>query len=235
MPPRSIYAELEQTQCPDRNYLDTSTQLLSSVDLQDDQEATGCFVPRSGALTSQHLPLPASTTTNITTTTTTGTVNHQTPPKRSVAFYEMVEVVEICHVNEFLDDEINTIWYSADELNELKIQCLAIIERCNDNSSQQQQQDLEQQDDMDCLRGLERHTNSGLEWVQTLRRSAKESVFGMQQFGNFAGFPLPNLLAELYSTSCAPSQQAAYERGWKDAQEAAKVYEEDRHADDCIV
>lgn len=130
--------------------------------------------------------------------------------QRSVMFSEFVKVVDIPHINDLSNDEIGNIWMSREEMNFVKMECLDTVALMNAGATLLENNGL-------CERGLEKHTHGGLERSKLVRYCAYEAVFGMQKFHRLKGFSLPNLMAELYNSSSAPSQSEAHKRGFQDA------------------
>jgi hypothetical protein len=128
----------------------------------------------------------------------------------SVVFAQFIEVVDIPHINDLSNEEIENTWMSREELHFFKMECLDTVVLMNAGET------LNENDGL-CERGLEKHTAGSLERIARVRCCAFEAVFGMQKFHRLKGFSLPNLMAELYSSSSAPSQSEAHQMGFQDA------------------
>jgi hypothetical protein len=130
--------------------------------------------------------------------------------QRSVMFAEFIEVVDIPHISDLSNEEIANTWMSRKEMEFVKMECCDTVALMNAGETLNENNGL-------CERGLEKHTAGGLERSIRVRCCAYEAVFGMQKFHRLAGFSPPNLMAELYNSSSAPSQSEALERGFQDA------------------
>ena len=148
------------------------------------------------------------------TTTLSLTEKNFRQQQRSVMFSELVQVVDIPHINDLSTDEIENTWMSREEMRLVQMECLDTVALMNAGATT-----LIEHNGL-CERGLEKHTNAGLDKSQRVRCCAYEAVFGMQKFHGLKGFPLPNLMAELYNSSSAPSQTEAHKRGFQYASSA---------------
>jgi hypothetical protein len=130
--------------------------------------------------------------------------------QRSVMFSEFIKIVDIPHISDLSNDEIENTWMSREEMQFVKMECVDTVALMNAGATLNENYGI-------CERGLEKHTDRGLEQSKRVRCCAYEAVFGMQKFHRLKGFSLPNLMAELYSSSSAPSQSEAHKRGCLDA------------------
>jgi hypothetical protein len=130
--------------------------------------------------------------------------------QRSVMFAEFIKVVDIPHIKNLSNEEIENTWMSREEMRFVKMECLDTLALMNAGETLNENIGL-------CERGLEKHTVISLERSGRIKCCAYEAVFGMQKFHRLRGFSLPNLMAELYNSSSAPSQSEARKRGFRDA------------------
>jgi hypothetical protein len=117
---------------------------------------------------------------------------------KSVCFDEYDEVAEISHVNSFSQKRIDRLWFSHEEQEETREECLELVGRFNAGKVT----------DKEVMLGLEKHTKAALEPLEKLRQVLYETVFSLQKVQKAQqriSVTKPNLIAEFYGRSCAIS------------------------------
>jgi hypothetical protein len=133
--------------------------------------------------------------------------------RRSVKFLPDPEVFEIPHVNDFTDEEIDQMYYSRDELDEIQDDVWELVDMLN----------LGMKHDTDknnfTKRGLVDLKDKHVRRRRRMRRKAYNIVFRFQEyktFGYLQCVQASEVMAELCQECTAKSLREARTLGWKD-------------------
>jgi hypothetical protein len=137
---------------------------------------------------------------------------------KSVSFHPdvVVSTIEVDHIRDFSDEDIQAIWYTPEDYKELKgeaKQSVKFIERYGivDDDLEFSSRGLETKEDVAERR---RDTNESVQAVMN-----EQTLQLMEDGGS-----LPELVAMLYSVYSYPCQRTAYMNAIKDAQDVGTTY-----------
>ena len=131
-------------------------------------------------------------------------------PKHSVSFEKYDLVYDIPHIDDMDDKEVDSIWYTPDELKQITKNAKNIIREVNAGV-----RDVCGNDD-DVL-GLEKHTSYATKLRKDQLNDIYDTVLGIQSFQNRRGLSLPNTVADICRKQTQSSRQEAYEKAIRDA------------------
>ena len=94
----------------------------------------------------------------------------------SVTFSEYDEIFDIPHVDDLSDDEIDAVWFTSDDLDEIKSNCKDIIVSMGDSDDETEEIDGE------CTRGLDQHTREYSRQRKRIMKKLYETVYDVQSF-----------------------------------------------------
>eukprot|EP00980_Cylindrotheca_fusiformis_P018213 scaffold5901_cov116-Cylindrotheca_fusiformis.AAC.6 len=140
-------------------------------------------------------------------------------PTPSVSFAPEVSVKQIIGLEEYTQDEIYRSWYSQSETMQISQSCLALL---NQNWLLQQEDD-----ETNCMRGLEPHTALG-SIARRKNRKASVALVLMEQLEQQEREVVDvDLLAEIYSDATSSSQLWARVAARQDQREAEACLDEE--------
>lgn len=142
--------------------------------------------------------------------TRTGSLHRLELKGRSVSFTDVDIKYTITHVSEFSSQEKEQIWYSRQELADIK----ALLKNSMRNN-----------DSTFCWRGLEGHTVEGYRRKVQNRVETQAAVFLEQANQEGDGFSDPEALADVYFKRSVRSRMQAFLIAIRDEKEANTVYE----------
>jgi hypothetical protein len=125
--------------------------------------------------------------------------------RRSVKFLPDPEVFEIPHVNDFTDEEINRIYYSRDELDEIQHDVWDLVDMLNLGINYADKNDFTK-------RGLVDLKDDHVRRRRRIRRKAYNIVFRFQRYEHFGGLQCvqaSEVMAQLYQECTAKSLREA--------------------------
>ena len=132
------------------------------------------------------------------------TSSKQQKKAKSVCFDQYDDMVEIEHVDDFSQEQVDDLWWSPQEQHDIRMTCCNLVERSNAGDVMNKEEML----------GLEKHTHAVAKPVKKLRRAVYEAVFSiqeMEQASSSSAGAQPSLIAELYEESgCAKSSLKAH-------------------------
>jgi hypothetical protein len=88
-----------------------------------------------------------------------------------VRFDQYDEVEEIPHINDFSQEEVDSLWWSHEEQYETRKTCFSLVDRFNAGEVMDKEEML----------GLEKRTNAAADPVERLCQVINETVFSLQQ------------------------------------------------------
>jgi hypothetical protein len=136
---------------------------------------------------------------------------YQVYERNGVRFADYEEVVEIPHVNDMTQEEIDDSYMSDVELRAIQYECKALV----------RMMDEEDEDLRDvCVRGLDQHTPEYSRCRKATRQQAYDAVFEVQSYQAFQGVSAPELIAELCQKCSSSSVAEAKMVGISDAMAA---------------
>ena len=129
-------------------------------------------------------------------------------PKHSVCFEKYDLVYDIPHIDDMDDKQVDSIWYTPDEMKQITKTAKNIVRDVNAGV-------LDVCDD-DVL-GLEKHTTSATKLRKDQLNDIYDAVLGMQSFQKRRGLSLPHTVADICRKQTESSKQEAYEKAIRDA------------------
>jgi hypothetical protein len=144
----------------------------------------------------------------------TASLRSKIPLRRSVGFENDDEVWEIPHFKDLSEEEAESIWMSKQELKAVRKHCLELVQKMNSSASLGD----------DSPRGLENYIKCNVDKIKKIRKSATESVLGLQKFQSLKGVRVATLMAELYANKAGQSQHDAHIRGLGDEDDALEAH-----------
>ena len=135
----------------------------------------------------------------------------QNPPTRQakrLRFADYVKVLLIPHIDDFVQEDIERLWISREELQESRDECMLLTDR------------LDAGDEIDfCVRGLDQHTKMHSKRRLALQRIIYAGVFKMYSYRSSVDIDINATISELYHRMSASSVAAAVEIGKADEEE----------------
>jgi hypothetical protein len=115
---------------------------------------------------------------------------------RSVRFGKYDEVEEITHINDFSQEEVDSLWVSHEEQSAVKRACFSLVNRFNAGEVMDREEML----------GLEIQTKAVADPADRLRRAINYVVFSLQEAEQATSLAVrTSLIADLYEKRCAKS------------------------------
>jgi hypothetical protein len=129
------------------------------------------------------------------------TVSKQQNEAKSVSFDEYDDVVEIQHIDDFPQEQVDDIWWSRQEQYDLRRTCFHLVGRANEGYVM----------DKEDMLGLEKHLKTVAKPVKKLRRDVYEAVFSLQEREEVSSSAdRTRMIAEYIENSCAQSALKAH-------------------------
>jgi hypothetical protein len=142
---------------------------------------------------------------------------HSRYPRRTISFSFVVQVHEVMSIEEYSDQEIKNAWYSEMELEQVKAEAKAILNKMARFESEPDNEEW-------TSRGLESRTREGHQKKFQYRRFSKSAVFMEQDQQESNGIHDPEFLADVYHERTEYCQFIAESNGSRDAKEAKDAY-----------
>jgi hypothetical protein len=106
------------------------------------------------------------------------------------------EVEEITHINDFSQEEVDSLWFSHEEQYAIKRACCSLVRRFNAGEVMGKEEML----------GLEIQTEAFAERTDRLRQDVKNVVFSLQEAEHVTSLAVrTSLIADFYEKRCAKS------------------------------
>lgn len=126
--------------------------------------------------------------------------------KPKLRFSPYDDVFEIPHIDDFPQEEVDSMWFVSEELQAMREECVALCAR------------LDESEDVDfCIRGLDQHTKKYNEKRYAIQKIVSEGVFKIMQYQSNANIDVTQVISQLYQNLSASSVAAAAEIGRMDA------------------
>jgi hypothetical protein len=144
------------------------------------------------------------------------------PPQRSsitkcLGFHMYDEVIEIPHIDDISDDEVDATWYSKKEFQTIRKSCLRTVELMERKLS------IKESSKHYCTRGLEKHTDLGRQIRKRHQEVCFETVMNIQDLSESRGVALNDIMAEFYAKTCSESVQEALRWASQDEREVRRM------------
>mmetsp|Transcript_22493 Transcript_22493/g.34392 ORF Transcript_22493/g.34392 Transcript_22493/m.34392 type:complete len:186 (+) Transcript_22493:80-637(+) len=146
----------------------------------------------------------------------------QSPKKHrtEVRFAEQLQVKEIPNLDDYTQEEKDATWYSKVAMNLVKYDTMMTIRFMNTACRADPK--------TTCFRGLEAMTPMGFEQRDHCRQSVRAAVVDVQEQQGLSGFVDDYELAVVSEKISYCARVSAFEYGCYDAEEARRVYQEDK-------
>jgi hypothetical protein len=129
-----------------------------------------------------------------------------------VRFSPYDEILEIPHVNDLSQEEVDDVWMSRDGLQLIQTHCRSKVKMMEEMPNEL--------DAIWCVRGLEQHTSRHSQNRTRTKLQIYNAVFELHKFQATQGLMVEELTAELCQKYSANSVLAAYKVGISDAKAA---------------
>ena len=131
--------------------------------------------------------------------------------RRGISFDKFDRVLEIEHINDMPESQINAVWMKPEESRKIRKDAIKIVEEVNSG--------MVKSDSVEGFRGLEGHTDDALRERQEIRDNVYDAVLGLQEFQRRRGVNLPNAMADIYKRHSARAQREAQKMAIRDTME----------------
>lgn len=132
--------------------------------------------------------------------------------KKSVQFSPQNDIVEIPHINELSDEEIDAVWMRSEEFSAIRNECrriiMAVEKGCNEALIGVE------------LRGLDRHMLSQRKQKDAVRGILYRTVEKLQCFEDETGADVSDMLAEMCEKISSRAKEMAHKMALGDEVEA---------------
>ena len=110
--------------------------------------------------------------------------------EKSVTFSDYDEVFDIPHIYDLTQDEVDDVWYSEDDFDDIRYNCSRIIKALSGKSSRPLDKSV-------CVRGLEQHSREYSRRRKLILKKVYDTVAEIQSIQTFQGVSMADLMAEL--------------------------------------
>ena len=207
--------------------LDISSHRMSSISVKSSSDKKGKpGLHRKGS--------PAAKT-NETNKTATPAENTSSRPIRgsltrqsSIKFAPLDDVVEIPHINDFTEDEIERTWITSSEKRASRSEwkrIISIMDEAKEITACTTSEELMSI----CPRGLEAYTPQAALKRQMATRKAQDAVFQLQDYEKRTGKSVAKTMALLLRQNSATLQMEAQETALRDADAARSPIKQRKH------
>jgi hypothetical protein len=139
-------------------------------------------------------------------------------PRRKLVFNQVVNVRPIKHLDNMSDEEVNAIWFSREDFEDMKDSYAETVRMISKGA-------FKGDDDEHCARGLEYRTREGAFKRKTNKWNALQAVLDEQDRQQRLGINDDELLREAYVEENLHCRLAALELGIQDQDDALAEYE----------
>jgi hypothetical protein len=144
------------------------------------------------------LELQYDTITDFDGASSSSAEPRKAPLDRQVHFAEYDEIVEIPHINDLSDEEVDGVWMTEDELRSIR-------RRCKDMVKMMEKDEEKARKKISCTRGIYEHTKQYIEKRDQIRGKIYEAVIAVQCHHDATGEYDEELLGELSRSYSAVS------------------------------
>lgn len=151
--------------------------------------------------------------------------------RRSVSFDKAVKVVTIPHVSDFTEDELDLLWFTEEEYEQTRKNCMKIVRSMNkirneaDDTNSIESQDCSRRSLLDsCTRGLESLSKARATTRRIRRLAAADAILTEQNFQREEGRSDAEFLRRLYEKISLCCQEEAKKVALRDQEEALQYY-----------
>ena len=130
--------------------------------------------------------------------------------KKSVKFADFDDVYDIQHITDISDEEINSLYLSADEREAIRLNCRFILHKMDNG-------DVGFDDTNHCVRGLEIQTLEYIAWRKQIQKQLHAAVFEVQALNSQGIICTPELISKLCQEYSSESVEAAAIYGMYDS------------------
>lgn len=141
---------------------------------------------------------------------------------RRVTFSKKILIRQVLHINDMSLRVRERYWLTEEEHAEIKLHCKETVWKM-----MRQDPDLDEEDGVFFSRGLECRTREGQKEKNKRKEAVKRAVLLQQELQMEEGIVDPEFLAAVSMGKTRFSLKMAQEAGQWDAEEAARVFEED--------
>jgi hypothetical protein len=120
--------------------------------------------------------------------------------KRRITFADYDMIFEIPHINDMSSQEIQDQWMSAEDLRNIRKDCIGTVKEMNDGEPPEGV----------FLRGLDQHTMKYKARKEEIDRQVYDAVFRIQEFQRLSGVDASEVMANLCTKYSEPSVVAAH-------------------------
>jgi hypothetical protein len=123
-------------------------------------------------------------------------VSKQQKKAQSVCFDQYDEMVEIQHIDDFSQGQVDDTWWSPQEQNDIRMECSHLVGRLNAGEVMDPEEML----------GLEKHLKAVTKRMKRVRQSVYEGVFSLQEMEEVTSSAERTIMiAEFYKNCSATS------------------------------
>lgn len=175
------------------------------------QRSVGPIKLQSRQGSDRNLTVPMECSPGVINVDETTKSPHSPPTgrKRAIQFARNDSVMEIPHIDDLHEDEIEAVWIHPDDSQAIRQECIALVAIMEESTSQ---------DFNFCVRGLDQHVPQYLEMRDALRDLLYDTVGRIQCMQDADGKDYSDVLGHLCETCSRTAVANAIAKGVEDAQ-----------------